>query len=187
MHLFGDYMKKQDNKESQKNPKEICNNLRKNIEQKDKLIEQLKRENLELVDNLKRLQAEFDNYKKRINKQSNEVEYFVLKDFITELLPILDSFEVALKNNKNDEEFRKGVELIFAKLHNYLEKLGVKEIEAKGSFNPNFHEALLVEKSNRPDGTILEELQKGYTLNNRVIRTAKVKISKQEIENNKSK
>ncbi len=156
---------------SKSNKEKTKENLKEELERKTK-------ENEELVEQLKRLQAEFDNYRKRVEKQKDELKDFILKDFIIKLLPILDSFEVALKHDKNNEEFRKGVELIYAQLHSYLKSLGLREIKAKGKFNPELHEVLLAEKSDKPENQIIEELQKGYTLNGKVIRTAKVKISK---------
>ncbi len=149
-------------------------------EKSDKeLIEQLQKENKELIDHLQRLQAEFDNYRKRVEKEKCEFLAYANRELILSLLPLLDNFELALKNSKHTEDFVKGVELIYSQFFSLLENFGLKNIESEGQhFDPNLHEALLTEKSDKPENTILEELQKGYMLNDKVLRTAKVKIAK---------
>jgi molecular chaperone GrpE len=137
----------------------------------------------ELTALLQRIQADFENYKKRVEKESKEFVKIAAKDFVVKLLPILDNFELALKNNENNDEFVKGIELIFSQLYSTLEQEGLKKIEAKGKkFDPYKHEALLQEEADE-DGIVLEELQKGYELNGIVIRHTKVKISKRRNEN----
>ena len=132
----------------------------------------------ELTNLLKRVQADFENYRKRIEKEKAEYSTFASKAVIAKLLPILDSFELAFKNTENPKEFVKGVELIYAELWDTLEREGVKKIDALGkSFDPCRHEALLQEASDKPENTVIEELQKGYSLNNCILRTAKVKIA----------
>lgn len=132
----------------------------------------------ELTESLQRLQAEFENFKKRTEKEKSDFCKYAEKDLMLELLPILDNFELALNNTKNKDEFIKGVELIYAQLVSALEKKGLKKIETAGRFDPYKHEALMQEESDQEEGTILEELQKGYELNNIILRTAKVKVSK---------
>lgn len=132
----------------------------------------------DLTETLQRLQAEFENYKKRADKECLQLRKYAVEDFIKKLLPILDSFEMALKNTNDAEKFRKGVELIFAQLYQTLEQEGLKKIESLSrKFDPYRHEVLLNEKSDKEDDTVLEELQKGYMLHDHVIRTAKVKVS----------
>ena len=151
---------------------ENIENLKKDLKEKEKIIE-------DLTNQLRRLQAEFENYKKRVDKERESYKDYITADLIKKFLPILDSFELALEDNKTSEESKEGIKLIYAQLHSLLESLNVKEIKTLGQkFNPQFHEALLVEESDLPDGTIIEELQKGYTFNNNLLRTAKVKISK---------
>ena len=95
------------------------------------------------------------------------------------MLQILDNFELAFKNKSSGEEFVKGMELVYSQLFASLEENGLKHIECLNQkFNPELHEALLTEKSEKEPDTIIEELQKGYTLNNKVIRSSKVKVSK---------
>ena len=129
-------------------------------------------------DALQRLQAEFENYKKRTDKENQAFRKFANAEMIKSLLPLLDSFEMALKNTQDKEKFVKGVELIYAQFYSLLEDLGVKQIDALGKqFDPYLHEVLLQEKSDKED-IILEELQKGYTLNDSVLRHTKVKVGK---------
>ncbi len=133
----------------------------------------------ELTETLQRLQAEFENYKKRTERDQVDFVKFAEKDFIKSMLPVLDNFELALQNQKSPKEFLKGVELIYAQLFQLLEERGLKIIEAKGEkFDPYKHEALLTEKSNKKENLVLEELQRGYMLHDKVIRHAKVKVSK---------
>ncbi|MEM2121531.1 MAG: nucleotide exchange factor GrpE [Candidatus Woesearchaeota archaeon] len=157
--------------ENSKSSNDNLEALKKLIEEKDKEIE-------ELINHLKRLQAEFENYKKRVEKDKEQTNSIVLKEFIKELLPVLDSFEIALKNTADLKNFKSGVELIYAQLYNLLKNHGVSEIKALGEkFNPLYHEVLMTEDSEIEKDTIIEEFQKGYLLNGFVLRTAKVKIS----------
>jgi molecular chaperone GrpE len=146
----------------------------------DKKDEQI----IELTDSLQRLQADFENYKKRVEKQYCDSKKYIQAEVVARLLPILDSFEMALKNTNNKEEFIKGVELIFSQLFQTLEDLGLKRIETNGKFDPYKHEVLLTQESDKDDNTILEELQKGYCFNDLMIRHSKVKISKKKKDSN---
>lgn len=135
----------------------------------------------ELLNQLQRLQAEFDNYQKRTAKEKEEYKAWVSATIVSELLPIVDNFELALKNAPETErtQFYKGVEMIYAQLHEQIEKLGVTEIEATGQFNPTKHEVLLTEERKGVEkNTIIEILQKGYEINGKIIRAAKVKVAK---------
>ena len=106
---------------------------------------------------------------------------------IKSLLPILDSFEMALKNHGDHEKFVKGVEMIYAQLYSMLEDLGLKKIDSEGKhFDPYIHEVLLQEESEK-DGIVLEELQKGYMLDDAVIRHSKVKVGKKKEVKNENK
>ncbi len=132
----------------------------------------------EYANTLKRLQAEFENYKKRVAKENSEFQEIALKRFLTCMLPIVDSFEQALKNTKNHEHFVKGMELIYAQCISLLQHEGVKSIETQNkSFDPYVHEVLLQEPSDKEDGMILEAFQKGYLYKGTLLRTAKVKIA----------
>lgn len=145
-----------------------------NSDDKDKKI-------AELTDMLQRLQAEFENYQKRCDKNNSEFREYVKSETIGKLLPILDSFELALKNSKNVEEFKKGVELIFGQLYDMMEKEGMMQIKTEGEkFDPYKHEVLMTEKTDKDgdDDKIVEELQKGYMFKDKVLRYAKVKVLK---------
>ena len=135
----------------------------------------------ELTNLLKRVQADFENYKKSAEKQKAEFAIYSKQDIIKKLLPILDSIELALKNNNDKDQFIKGVELIFAQLYSVLQCEGLCPIEALGKkVDPYMHDVLLKQESDKEEDTILEELQKGYMLNDRVIRHTKVKVAKHD-------
>jgi molecular chaperone GrpE len=132
----------------------------------------------ELTELLKRTQANFENYRKQTEKRIEEFQQFATKDLLLQLLPLLDNFELALKTSaSNVEDLKKGIEMIYAQLFELLENQGLQPIDCQGKFDPYLHEALMKEASDKPEGTIIEELQKGFTLNGRVVRHAKVKIS----------
>lgn len=170
--------KKQEKQEKDK-PKELKEEKKPVIDEKDKKI-------AEFTDTLKRLQAEFENYKKRADKEKCECIKLASKDLIVKLLPVLDSFEIAIKNKDNKEEFIKGIELIYAQFIDILKKQGLKQISALNQkFDPYNHEALLQEESDKEECTVLEELQKGYTLNDAIIRHSKVKVAKKRCNNGK--
>lgn len=142
-------------------------------------------------DRLLRLQAEFENAKKRLEKDRLEFIKFANEGLIMELLGILDdlerSVEAAMQKHEDYEAFLKGVEMILAHIYDLLKKNQVQAIKTKGEkFDPHFHEALLqIETNDHPDGAIVEELQKGYIMDGKVIRTAKVKVAKQKVEGEK--
>jgi len=140
-------------------------------------IAELEKLNAEYKDALQRLQAEFENYKKRVEKEGYSIKDYGERCIVEKLLPVLDSFELALKNTSDHEKFKKGVELIYAQLYSILEAAGLKPIKAEGRFDPYKHEALFQEKSEE-DGVVLQELQKGYMLKDEVIRHSKVKIGR---------
>lgn len=142
----------------------------------------------ELTETLQRLQAEFENYKKRIDKEKGEFVKYSKHEVIAKILPILDSFELAIKNAKNNPNFLKGVELIFSQLYSTLESEGLRPIEALGKkFDPYKHEVLMQEASDKEEDVVLEELQKGYMLNDKVLRHSKVKVSKKLLKSEVSK
>ena len=147
------------------------NELKNQLEEKNQKIE-------ELTDTLKRLQAEFENYKKWINKERIELVKYAHADLIAKILPVLDSFEMALKSISNKEKFIEGIKMIYAQLYSILEAEGLKPMKSVGEkFDPYKHEVLMKEESNKPQETILEEFQKGYMLNDKVLRFSKVKLS----------
>ncbi|MBI2136258.1 nucleotide exchange factor GrpE [Candidatus Woesearchaeota archaeon] len=127
---------------------------------------------------LQRVQADFENYKKRCHKDYENITKNACRNLIANLLPILDSFQLALKNTNNQENFIKGIELIYSQFYSALEQQGLKKIEAIGKkFDPYKHEVLLQEKSEKEEETVLEELQTGYMLGDTVLRYTKVKVA----------
>jgi molecular chaperone GrpE len=144
------------------------------------------------LDKLLRLQAEFDNTKKRLAKEKEEFIKFAEAALILELIPIMEDFQRALEsaNKKHDiESLKKGIEIIVNHFKNLLAKKGLKEIKSVGKpFDPDLHEALLQEETDEyPEDTVIEEYQKGYLLNDRVLRHAKVKIAKKTTDTSKQK
>ena len=134
----------------------------------------------ELTDTLKRLQAEFENFHKRTEKECCDFRKYANAKLVTKLLPVLDSFELALKNTGNNEDLKKGVELIYSQLLQTLQDSGLKKIDAiNKKFDPYKHEVLLTEeRADKDEDMILEEFQAGYMLENNVLRHSKVKIAK---------
>ena len=128
---------------------------------------------------LQRLQAEFENYKKRTEREKAELVSYASQEIITNLLPILDSFELALDNHATHEKFLEGMKLIFSQLYATLEKEGLRQINPLNEkFDPYRDEVVLFGASDKPENTITEVLQKGYMLKGRIIRHAKVRIAK---------
>ncbi|HDZ77489.1 MAG TPA: nucleotide exchange factor GrpE [Candidatus Omnitrophica bacterium] len=134
-------------------------------------------------------QAEFENVTKRMEREKQDFVKFANESLIFDLLTILDDLERSLELTQQKEEktpgFLKGIELILGHLYEMLKKRGLSPIEAEGkSFDPEYHEALLhIDTNDLPEHTIVEELQRGYLLNGKVLRTAKVKISKKKSQN----
>ncbi len=134
------------------------------------------------LNRLRYLQADFENYRKRMQREREELVRTASERVVTRLLEVLDSFELALESAKRTRGKRalvEGMQLIYTQLRGILEKEGLKEIPCEGCLDPYYHEAVAVEeKEDCEDGEILEVLQKGYTLNGKVIRYAKVKVAK---------
>ena len=146
-------------------------------------LEELRREKDSLQDRLLRTAAEFDNYRKRGERERRDLADYMKADILAELLPIVDNFERALQAPSSDiDSLRKGVELIHKQMHDFLRKRGVTPIEALGAdFDPNFHQAVIHETSpSHRDGEVIEELQRGYMLGDKLLRPAMVKVAKPE-------
>jgi molecular chaperone GrpE len=146
----------------------------------DEEVRKLKTERDSLLDRLARMQAEFENVRRRNMKEQQDFRDFAAADTIKSLLPVLDSLELALNSKSDASEFRNGVDLIYKQLQNTLGKLSIQPIAAKGElFNPHLHEAIeMVETLDAPDHQVLEELQRGYKLKDRLLRPAMVKVAK---------
>ena len=177
--------------------KEVSSTEKKSVEKKRKAkkgagtrgeflrkeLDKYKKELGELQDTYLRLAAEFDNYKKRTAREFSGLVQYANEELIVQLIPVLDNFERALdaaKSSDDFESFHKGVEMIHQQLKDVMEKQGVKEIVALGeSFDPHKHEAvMMVEKEEAPPETVVEEVERGYMLNEKVVRPSKVAVNK---------
>jgi molecular chaperone GrpE len=144
-------------------------------------LQKLKAERDTLLDRLARLQAEFENARKRAAREQQEFRDFATADAIKALLPAFDSFERALQAPTTQlNEFRGGVELIYKQIQDALAQLGVRPVPAKGErFDPHVHEAIeMVETTDVPDHEVIDELQRGYRLKDRLLRPAMVRVAK---------
>jgi molecular chaperone GrpE len=137
-------------------------------------VESIARERDEYLDALQRLKAEFDNYRKRVARDQQEVAARAHERLVRELVPVLDDLERALAHEGNLED---GVRLIHRQLDEALTKEGLVEVETAGMFDPHTQEALLAQPSDEAEGTVIEVLQKGYRLGDLVLRPARVVIS----------
>ena len=134
----------------------------------------------EKSDRILRLQADFENFRRRTAKEKEELAAVIMQNLLTDLLPLLDNFERAMAVEQTDgEAFQKGVEMIFTQLREVMDKYGLENIEAEGKpFDPNVHQAVMrVENPDVEDGTITQVLQKGYQAKGRVIRPAMVQVA----------
>jgi molecular chaperone GrpE len=142
----------------------------------------LQRERDDYQDRWLRKSAEFDNYRKRVERERREQGEQAVNDLLQELLLVVDDFDRALTVDADDSAgaYRKGVELIHGKLHDLLRKQGVSAIEALGTdFDPNLHQAVVHEESpEHREGEVIGELRKGYMKNDRLLRPAMVKVAK---------
>lgn len=144
-------------------------------------LEELRREKDSLQDRLLRTAAEFDNYRKRVERERRDLADFMKADILTEILPIVDNFERAMQAPSDEgDPLRKGVELIHKQMLDFLRKRGVTPIEALGAdFDPNFHQAVIHEPTPfHREGEVIEELQRGYMLGDKLLRPAMVKVAK---------
>ena len=150
------------------------------VSQAEAELQKIKAERDSLLDRLARLQAEFENARKRSAKEQQDFREYAVMDAVKSLLPILDSFERALQAGADSSEFRNGVELIHKQLQDTLAKLGLRPIPAKGEpFDPHLHQAIeMVDTTDAEDHQVLEELQRGYKLKDRLLRPSMVKVAR---------
>jgi molecular chaperone GrpE len=141
--------------------------------------DQLAAEKAELQDRFLRSQAEFQNSRKRAEKERAEFAEYASTEAVRALLPILDDFERAIKTESSDREFSKGMGLIYQRFYDSLKKLGLEPIVSAGQpFDPHVHHAVeMVETEEAPDHTVLEEYQRGYNFKGRLLRPAMVKVA----------
>ena len=145
----------------------------------DEFVAALIAERDEAIDRWKRTAADFDNFRKRATREREEYVTLANERLVKELLPILDDLERALVAAADHEEavLEDGVRLVHRALANLLERQGIKEIDAAGMFDPHVHEALLSQPSDAPEGSVIDVVQKGYTLGDRVVRPARVVVA----------
>lgn len=141
--------------------------------------ERLRAERDGLIDRLARLQAEFDNARKREQRERADYRAFAVADAVEQFLPVLDNFRLALNSNGTAEQLRTGVELIAKQMDEVLRSLNVTAVETVGHpFDPRFHEALeSVERPDLPDHQVIDEIRRGYRIKDRLLRPALVRIS----------
>lgn len=144
-------------------------------------LEKARTQSAAYLDRAARIQAEFDNYRKRAAKEQQDFREYALADALKTLLPILDSLDRALKTNAASvDEYRAGIELIDKQFHDALAKLGVQPVAAEGeSFDPNLHQAVqMVDTNQAEDNHVIDELQRGYKLRDRLLRPAMVRVAR---------
>lgn len=141
--------------------------------------EQLKTERDQLLDRVARLQAEFENARKRTERERLEFRDYATGNVVEQFLPVIDNFELALKATGNAHQLRSGVALIVKQMEEVLEKMQVKPVPAVGEpFDPRVHEALgTVEREDLPDQHVAEEIRRGYRLRDRLLRPALVRVA----------
>jgi molecular chaperone GrpE len=144
-------------------------------------LEKVKAERAAYLDRAARIQAEFENFRKRQVREQQDFREYAIADAIKSLLPILDSLDRAAKTKAVSlEDLRSGIELIDKQFHDALAKLGVEPLEAEGQeFDPNFHQAVqMVDTDEAKDNHVLDELQRGYKLKDRLLRPAMVRVAR---------
>ncbi|MBA1354203.1 MULTISPECIES: nucleotide exchange factor GrpE [Staphylococcus] len=169
--------------ESQDNlQKENSEDIDADIDPKDEEIQQLKNNVQEEEEKYLRLYAEFENYKRRIQKENQTMKAYKAQNVLNDILPTIDNIERALQIEGEDEQFKslqKGVEMVYESLLNALKNNGLEKIEAEGQqFDPNVHQAVV--QDDNPDyesGQVTQELQTGYKLKERVLRPSMVKVN----------
>ena len=164
--------------------------LRSQVKAVKEELKSTDKETGEYLDYLKRLKAEFENYKRRSQKERERIVSWSNEDLIKQFLPVLDDLERAVdssQQSKNLASLMEGMRMILDQLKAILQKQGLQEIQAKGEeFDPHFHEALMsVDLAEYPDNLVVEEMRKGYKLNNKILRPAMVKVNKRSQENKK--
>lgn len=148
----------------------------------DSLKAELESVKKEHIDRIKRIQADFENYKKRVQKEREEIVRLLEDQVLLELIPLYDNFERAFRHftkNNDKDAFIEGVEKIFSQFHELLRRKGIEPIKAIGEpFDPAKHEALITVESDGEPNIVLEEFERGYLRNGRVIKPSRVKVSK---------
>lgn len=168
------------NNEIQEKTPEQCSeeDCAKELEESNRLV-------LEYLDHLQRLQAEFENYKKRVEREKQDIIEYATVSLISELIDVMENLERgidSIKESEDNNSIRKGMEMVYDQLKDILESKGLTPIEAVGQkFNPYYHEAMMKNPSDEfPHNTVIEEFQRGYKVKDRVVRFSKVMVSVNE-------
>jgi len=174
--------KNEEIEETQPSAEEMPETAEQPSDEREALIQQLKDAESKVVeykDGWARTQAEFQNFRKRVDRDNETFRASTKGDIIKKVLPVLDDLERALQNRPADDAWASGIELVVRKFQNILEMEGVKKIEAKGAaFDPNFHEAISHEPSEEVEsGCVIDVVQNGYVIGERVIRPALVRVA----------
>ena len=153
--------------------------IEERLEEVKKQLTEVTEEKEKYLNKLKRLKADFVNYRNRAKKEKSQIESKTKMEIINSLLPVIDNFERALKSVDEDSEFLSGVKMIHKQLVDELKKEGLEIIETEGEeFDPAYHEAVMqVESEEYDSGFIVEEIQSGYIMNGKVVRPAMVKVA----------
>ena len=174
--------KEKKNQQEQEKKSSMTEENKQNVDEKieaNKKVETLKIQLEETEDRLKRVAAEFDNYKKRSAKEKTELYNSIMADVVSNFLPVIDNLEKAVEVETKDEEYKKGIELVLKQFQDVLLSNGVQAIEAVGqTFDPEFHEAVSsVQDDTKGEKEIVQEYRKGYRIGNKVIRHSMVIVA----------
>ncbi len=150
------------------------------VEQLKAELEKVRTERDSYLDRLARVQAEFENFRKRTAREQQDFREYAAAEAVKSLLPIMDSLDRALAAPSDGGEFRAGIELISRQFHDALAKLGVEPVKAVGErFDPQYHQALqMVETAEAEDNHVIDELQRGYKIKDRLLRPAMVRVAR---------
>lgn len=178
---WGDYMKDKGAKATQELEPDMEkeNRILEEIEGLQREIQEKEEKAGEYLEMLRRLQAEFENYKKRVEREQADYCEQANAQLVLKLLPVLDNFERALTCETDGDSFKKGMKMIFSQMMSILDAEGLSSVEALGTeFDPYYHECVLTEKGDYEEDAIIEEFEKGYLFRNKVLRPSKVKVGK---------
>lgn len=161
-------------KQPQDTTKKLEEQLKKDIEDKSKVI-------TDYENTLKRLQADFENYVKRVEQEKQNATKYAAAKILTKIVNIVDDLDrsIQILEKTQDKEIKTGIQMIHKQFHKILQEEGIKPFDSKGKkLDPYQHEVIEMVAHESPEGTVIEELQKGYNLHDKILRTAKVRVSK---------
>ncbi len=161
-------------KKDQKPPEKLEAQLQKDLEEKSKII-------ADYENTLKRLQADFENYVKRVDQEKQNATKYAVAKILTKIVNMVDDFDrtIQILEKTQDKEIKTGIQMIHKQFHKILQEEGIKPFDSKGKkLDPYQHEVIEMVVHDSPEGTVIEEVQKGYHLHDKILRTAKVRVSK---------